>query len=172
MWRSGRGPLFCLVGKTKMEQQEKWHRVIGPLLQGTPFELIGVECTGGVKHTLVRMFVDKPGGITIDEIAKLSRQFHVVLEVEQIVKGLYTLEVSSPGLEKPLFTPQHFQFQVGQVITLKTRYPCEGRSHFKGVLQRATQEGVELVVEGQLFSFVYEDIQKAKVVPEITIKRK
>ncbi len=152
-----------------MRRQEKWQSIIGPLLTGTPFELVGVECVGGGKHTVVRIYIDKPGGITIDDIVQLSRQISVVLDVEEPIKGNYTLEVSSPGLERPLFSPTHFIKQVGQKVFVKTSLSVGNRQNFKGILQSANEQGIQIEVEGQLFSFAYEDIDKARTVPDIKI---
>ncbi|MBS0288036.1 MAG: ribosome maturation factor RimP [Proteobacteria bacterium] len=152
-----------------MRRQDKWQAIISPILLDTPFELVGVECVGGGKHTIVRIFIDKPGGITIDEIAQLSRQISVVLDVEEPIKGHYTLEVSSPGLERPLFTPLHFKGQIGNKVFIKTSFPVNNRQNFKGVLLSCDESSVQVEVDGQAFSFNYEDIEKAKSLPDIKI---
>jgi ribosome maturation factor RimP len=152
-----------------MRRQEKWQAIIGPVLVDTPFELVGVECVGGGKHTVVRIYIDKPGGITLDDIVHLSRQISVVLDVEEPIKGHYTLEVSSPGLERPLFLPDHFKPQIGQKVFVKTSLMVGNRQNFKGTLQQVDEAGIQIDVDGQLFSFSYEEIDKAKVVPDIKI---
>lgn len=152
-----------------MHQQPKWHDLISPIISGTPFELVGVECVGGGKHTTVRIYFDKPGGITIDDIAELSRQISVIFDVEEPISGQYTLEVSSPGLQRPLFTPTHFKAQVGQKIMVKTNHALGNRQNFKGVLTKADDDGIEIEVEEQSVSLTYNDIDKAKVIPDISI---
>ncbi len=152
-----------------MRRQDKWQGIIGPILKDTPFELVGVECVGGGKHTIVRIFIDKQGGINIDEIAQLSRQISVVMDVEEPIKGHYTLEVSSPGLERPLFTPAHFKQQLGNTVFVRTSFPMENRQNFKGILRECNEQGIQVEVDAQLFSFNYEDIEKAKSVPDIKI---
>lgn len=154
-----------------MRQADKWQEIIGPILQNTPYELVGVECTGGGKHAMVRVYIDKPGGITLDDIVQLTRQINVVLAVEEPIKSLYTLEVSSPGIERPLFSPEHFQQQVGQKVTLKLRQPFEERLNFKGILLKADDLSVELKVDQETFTFAYHDIEKARVNPDIKIGR-
>lgn len=149
--------------------QQKWQPIISKVLKDTPYEFVGVECSGGGKHTVLRVYIDKPGGITIDDIAHISRELSVVLDVEEPIKGSYTLEVSSPGLQRPLFTPVHFQAQVGQKISLKTQFLQNNRQNFKGVLRQADEKGVVLECDGELFSFSYSDIDKAKVIPNIEI---
>lgn len=152
-----------------MHSQQKWQTIVGKVLEGTEFEFVGVEYSGGGKYAVLRVYIDKPGGITIDDISRISRELSLILDVEEPIKGAYTLEVSSPGLQRPLFTPAHFQVQVGQKITLKTRSLQNGRQNYKGVLAKADESGVELECEGQLFSFSYSDIDKAKVIPDIKI---
>lgn len=153
-----------------MHRQEKWQALLAPILQNTPFELVGVECVGGGKHTVVRVFIDKiNGGITIDEIAHLSREMSMVLDVEEAVRGAYTLEVSSPGLERPLFLPAHFKQQIGQQVKVKVRHAINNRQNFKGILLHAGEEDIQLEVEGEKFTFLYEDMEKARVIPEIHI---
>lgn len=152
-----------------MLKQEKWRALLTPTLKGTPFELVGVECVGGGKNVIIRIFIDKPGGITIDDIVKLSREFSLVLEVEAPIRGSYTLEISSPGLDRHLFIPAHFEQQVGNKIALKTSLPLNHRQNFKGILKRATAQGIELEVDNELFTFTYDEIDKARVVPDIKI---
>lgn len=155
-----------------MLSQQKWQKIVDKVLRGTPYEFVGVECSGGSKRTTLRIYIDKPGGITIEDIARVSRELSVVLDVEEpepIAQGMYTLEVSSPGLERPLFTAAHFQAQVGQKIALKSRIVRNNRQNFKGILRQADEEKIELDCGGQLFSFGYSDIDKAKVIPNIEI---
>jgi ribosome maturation factor RimP len=154
-----------------MHQQNKWLDMISPILVGTPFELVGVECVGGGKHTVLRIYIDKPGGITIDDIANVSRQISVIFDVEEPISGHYTLEVSSPGLQRPLFTPAHFKAQVGQKITVKTSHALGNRQNFKGVLIKADDAGIDLELEEnqETISLQYSDIDKAKVIPDINI---
>lgn len=152
-----------------MHQQPKWHDLISPVLSGTPFELVGVECIGGGKHTVIRVYIDKSGGITIDDIVELSRQISVIFDVEEPISGHYTLEVSSPGLQRPLFTPAHFKAQVGQKIMVKTSHALGNRQNFKGVLIKADDDGIEINVDEELMSLTYNDIDKAKATPDISI---
>jgi ribosome maturation factor RimP len=151
-----------------MHRQAKWQAIIGPILAGTPFELVGVECVGGGKHTVVRVYIDKPGGITLDDIVQLSREMSVVLDVEEPIQGHYTLEVSSPGLDRPLFLPAHFMQQVGQKVYLRARHAeAANRQNFKGVLLSADEKAVQVDVDGQVYSFSYDDVEKAKVIANV-----
>lgn len=147
----------------------KWRAIIDPLLAETDYELVGVECTGGLRHTRVRIYIDKPGGILMEDIVKLTRRFNVVFDVEAPISGAYLLEVSSPGLDRPLYTPVHFQQQIGQKISLKTQSLFEDRQNFKGTLLMADEKQIQVDVEGKPFTFSYDEIQKARVIPDIKI---
>lgn len=148
-----------------MQQQTKWQTLIGPVLEGTEYELVGVSCSGGSRHATVRIYIDKPGGVTIDEVAKLSRQISVIFDVHEPIQGKYTLEVSSPGIDRPLFLPKHFEQQLGKTISVKTRMMQENRQNFKGILQQANETQCQLQLEdGTEVMFAYDDIDKAKVV--------
>lgn len=143
----------------------KWQSIIEPLFIDTPFELVGVECSGQA-NALVRIYIDKPGGINLDDIVRLSREIRLVLDVEQPIKGPYTLEVSSPGLDRPLFLPAHFKEQIGKKITIKV----QGKSQkIRGILRDVTDEGIQLEAE-QLREFLYTDIDQARLVNEETKK--
>jgi ribosome maturation factor RimP len=155
--------------KSGMRKQEQWHTLLAPTLQDTPYELVGVECVGQNRHTVVRIFIDKPGGITIADIVKLTRELSVVFDVEEPIRGPYTLEISSPGLDRRLFLPAHFASQIGQKLSVKTSLPLNDRQNFRGVLRKATETGIELEVETELFSFTYDEIDRAKVIPDIQI---
>lgn len=150
-----------------MRQQQKWQEIVRPILDNTPYELVGVECTSGGRHTIVRVFLDKPGGITLDEIVSLTKSLNVLLDVEAPIQGRYTLEVSSPGVNRPLFMPSHFMAQIGQQVALKVSPARDGRQNFKGVLKKASEEAVECEVEGESFSFDYSEIEKAKLIVDI-----
>lgn len=140
-----------------------------PLLESTPYELVWVELSKGGNRTVVRVFIDTPGGITIDDIAKASKQISTFLDVEMPVLGNYVLEVSSPGLDRPLMRPEHFKAQIGEKISVHLLISHEGRRNFKGHLKEVTEQGIELLVDGHLYSFTFDDMDKARVMPNIRI---
>jgi len=155
---------------TKMRQQQKWQEILHPILDNTPFELVGVECTGGGKHTVVRVFIDKPGGITLDEIVSLTKSINVILDVDAPIQGLYTLEVSSPGVNRPLFLPPHFMAQIGQQAAFRITPARDGRQNYKGLIKSANEQGIEFEVEGEVLSFDYDEIENAKLIVDILKK--
>ena len=154
-----------MKASTLMHSQQKWQAIIGPLLQGTSFELVGVECMGSGKHRVVRIYIDKPGGIMLEDIVALTRKLNVVLDVEAPIEGPYTLEVSSPGIARPLFTPDHFKQYTGREVKIKVEASGAGkRQHFKGLLSEADEDGIQIKVEEECFSFTYAQIENAKIV--------
>lgn len=151
-----------------MRYDDKWDNILCPILQGTEYELVGVVKSGDGGRSLLRVYLDKPGGITIDEIAKLSREIDMVLSVE-LEMARYTLEVSSPGLNRLLFKPAHFQQHVGKEIKLKLGPLHDNRRHFVGVLTAATEEAATVLFESEECVFSYTDIEEARLVVDITL---
>jgi ribosome maturation factor RimP len=100
-------------------------------------EVVDVEFRGGGKSRMLRVFIDKPGGVTHEDCANLSREVGTILDVEDAVPGgSYLLEVSSPGLDRRLVRPADYERFAGNKVRLTTRVPVEGSRHFEGRLQR------------------------------------
>ncbi len=126
---------------------QKINELIKPIIESEGFEFVGAELNQGTHRNRLIIFVDKPGTpINLDECAMLSRRMSAVLDVEGVLtEQAYVLEVSSPGIDRPLFTPEQIAAQVGKRIALQLKTPIEGRKNFKGLLLKA-QEG-ELILE-------------------------
>lgn len=154
-----------------MRYNPKWEQLFSPILQDTDYELVGVVKAGGGKHTVFRVYIDKPGGITIDEIAKLTKAIDMALATE-IDLGPFTLEVSSPGVDRPLFTPAQFEHQVGQKIKLKLGQLKDNRKKFVGILKATSPEGIMLEEDAQTYEFRYAEIDEAQVVSQISFGKK
>jgi ribosome maturation factor RimP len=152
-----------------MRRHEALEAMIEPILEGTPYELVGIELSKGGHKPLLRIYLDKEGGITLKDISALSREISAILDVEQYFPSPYNLEVSSPGLERPLYKASHFVKQIGQKIQLQSSIAVSGRQNFKGILQQVENGTISLLVDGQEHHFSLEDINKAKVVPDIII---
>ncbi len=155
-----------------MREPTDIEKKIEPLLEATPYELVWVEVSKGGNRTVVRVFIDKKGGINLDDITKASKQISLFLDVEMPLLGNYILEVSSPGLERPLMRPEHFGPQLGERISIQLLVAFEGRRKFKGLLQSVTDQGIELVVDNVVMSFLFDGIDKARVIPNIVIGSK
>lgn len=98
-------------------------------------EIVEIEMRGGGKSRMLRIFIDKPAGVTHEDCANLSREVSTILDVEDAVSGSYVLEVSSPGLDRKLFRPADFERFQGSRVKLTTRTPVNGNRHFEGRLE-------------------------------------
>jgi ribosome maturation factor RimP len=123
----------------------------------------------GGRQTL-RLFIDKAGGVSLDDCSGVSRAVSAALDVEDFIDGAYDLEVSSPGLDRPLRTPEHFEKFKGSKVRVKTFGPipeCENRKTFVGELQGFAEGRVIVDVDGKLFHVPHAQVSKASVVPQI-----
>ena len=127
-------------------------------------ELWGIECQHAGRFMTVRLFIDKEGGVTVDDCADVSRQVSAILDVEDPIADKYNLEVSSPGLDRPLFTLPQFERYIGQDISVHLRIPVMERRKWQGKLERIENDMVTLIVDGQEQVVVFGNIQKANVV--------
>ena len=127
-------------------------------------ELWGIECQRAGRFMTVRLFIDKEGGVTVDDCADVSRQVSAILDVEDPIADKYNLEVSSPGLDRPLFTLPQFERYIGQDIAVHLRIPVVERRKWQGKLERIENDMVILIVDGQEQVLVFGNIQKANVV--------
>lgn len=127
-------------------------------------ELWGIECQRAGRFMTVRLFIDKEGGVTVDDCADVSCQVSAILDVEDPIADKYNLEVSSPGLDRPLFTLPQFERYIGQDIAVHLRIPVMERRKWQGKLERIENDMVTLIVDGQEQVLVFGNIQKANVV--------
>lgn len=145
---------------------EKVRRIAEPLAAQEGLELVEVELGSGPGGTVLRLFIDKQGGVTHDDCSSISHAVSGALDVEDPIDGAYDLEVSSPGLDRPLRTPEHFARAAGQKVRVKTFGPVpelENRKTFVGVLQGFDDGKVAVDVDGKLFRIPHALISKANV---------
>jgi ribosome maturation factor RimP len=139
-------------------------KLIEPVAAGMGYELVDVQASNGGR--LVRLFIDKAGGINVDDCAAVSRQVSRVLEVEGV--DYERLEVSSPGLDRRLRKAGDFARFAGQRAELRMRTPdAGGRRRYVGVLRGADAAKVDLELDGVTVALALEDIERAKLVPEL-----
>ncbi|OOF76697.1 ribosome maturation factor RimP [Rodentibacter caecimuris] len=127
-------------------------------------ELWGIECQRAGRFMTVRIFIDKEGGVTIDDCADVSRQVSAILDVEDPIADKYNLEVSSPGLDRPLFTLAQYKRYLGEEILIHLRIPMMERRKWQGKLARIENDMLILKVDDQEHTFVFGNIQKANVI--------
>jgi ribosome maturation factor RimP len=142
-------------------------KLLEPTIERLGYELSDLELKLGGRDGLVRIFIDKDGGIDIDDCEAVSRQVSAILDVEDPLPGHYTLEVSSPGLDRTLTKPAHFQRFMGEDVRVKLRFPLEGRRNFKGALKSADDEHIEVEVDGESHSLPLATIESARLVPQL-----
>ena len=130
------------------------------------YEMLTVEMTGRGNASILRVYIDSPEGITVEDCARVSDQVSAILDVEDPIPEHYTLEVSSPGFDRPLCRREHFEAVVGQQVKIRTSVPVSGRKGFTGTLAGVTPDGVTLNVDGELYAVPMDDIFKARLVPE------
>jgi ribosome maturation factor RimP len=116
------------------ETQDQIRGTAEALLKAEGMELIDLEFRKEGRGWVLRIYMDKPGGVTLDDCADISRQLGDILEVEELVPHSYTLEVSSPGLDRPLKNERDFIKSLGKLIQLSTNIPYQGQTFFKGIL--------------------------------------
>jgi ribosome maturation factor RimP len=132
-----------------------------PLLRFEGMKLIDVEYHREPKGWVLRVFVDKQGGITIDDCAVISNQLGDILDAKMDHDEPYNLEVSSPGLDRPLTKPRHFVHFEGRQVIIKTNRAIEGKKHFEGKLAGFSEGVVKLLVNEKSVAIPYEAIAKA-----------
>ncbi len=140
---------------------------IKPAVIALGYELWGVEFLPGKKHAVLRIYIDSESGITIDDCAIATRQISAILDVEEsFTLQNYTLEVSSPGLDRPLFTLDQYKRYIGSIIHITLQVPKLGRRHFKGTIQQINGDIIELNVDNEIFSIAFNEIKKARLEPK------
>jgi len=158
------GPFF--VSGENMQANKQLQAIIEPAVTALGYELVGIEYMSQGKHSVLRIYIDHENGISVDDCADVSHQVSAVLDVEDPITGLYTLEVSSPGLDRPLFSEAHYQRYLGQLAEIRLRSPLEGRRRFKGRLQAVQDGQVMIEVDGVEYSISLDNIEKANLVHE------
>lgn len=130
------------------------------------YDLVGVELTGDGSQTILRVYIELPGGITVADCAKVSHQVSAVLDVEDPIAGEYTLEVSSPGLDRPLVKREDFERFSGNEVKIHTTDAVLGRRNFTGRLQGIDENLVLVEVDNEIYEIDLENIERARLVPK------
>ncbi|MEW5756957.1 MAG: ribosome maturation factor RimP [Pseudomonadota bacterium] len=144
----------------------KIYELLAPVVTGLGYELVGIEHISQGRHSLLRIYIDVERGVTVDDCEKVSHQVSGVLDVEDPIKGAYHLEVSSPGLDRPLFTAEHFARFAGHKAKVQLRSPINGRRKFSGAIRSVGDGAVRLEIEEGEVSLPLDAIEKANLIPE------
>ena len=150
-----------------MTIEEKLEQALKPTVESMGFNWWGMEYMPAGRHTLLRIFIEKPDGtVNSDETYAVCKQISAILDVEDIISSEFRLEVSSPGMDRLLFTPEQFKSYSGEVVQVKTGIAVLGRKRFKGPMQKVTDDGIEVEVDNELYEIPFDLIDKANIVPK------
>lgn len=130
------------------------------------YELVGLEFIRAGEHSTLRIYIDHENGITVEDCAEVSHQVSAVLDVEDPISVAYSLEVSSPGLDRPLFKPAHYEQFIGQEVNVVLKMAVANRRKWKGEIHSVDGEAITLMVDGQQEEFALSNISKANLIPK------
>ncbi|WP_372439472.1 ribosome maturation factor RimP [Pseudomonas aeruginosa] len=147
---------------SKLEQLQAW---LAPVVEALGYECWGVEFISQGRHSVLRVYIDRPEGILIDDCEAVSRQVSGILDVEDPISGEYTLEVSSPGMDRPLFTLEQFAKHAGEQVKIRLRSPYEGRRNYQGILRGVEEQDVVVLVDDHEYLLPIDSIDKANIIP-------
>ena len=138
-----------------------------PTVESLGCEIWGIEFLRQGKYSKLRLYIDRPGEemVTVDDCADVSRHVGDILDVEDFSNNAYTLEVSSPGMDRILFKSAQYQASVGEQVDIRLNFPFEGRKKFIGILAGVEDNSAVLQIDDEEFVLPIENIQKARVVP-------
>lgn len=144
---------------------DKIRQIAERVTESEGLELVDVQLLGGGKQRVLRLFIDKESGVTHGDCENVSQQVGTILDVEDVIPGEgYTLEVSSPGVDRPLFKPRDYERVVGQKVKVQLRLPRENRKRFEGQLEAFDGATLTLVIEkGEKVLIPLADIEKANL---------
>jgi len=148
-------------------RQVELEELLKPVVVAMGCELWGLEYLPQRNRAILRVFVDSADGVTLDDCEKISRQVSSVLDVEDPITVAYTLEVSSPGLDRPLYRLAQYRQFAGEGVSLRLRFPYEGRRNFKGRLQAVEGEDVVIICGDEEYLFPIDAIEKANIISRV-----
>ena len=146
---------------------QKLSDLFEPVIDSMGYELVGVEYVGSDANYVMRVYIDHAKGITVDDCARVSHQLTALLEVEDPLTEAYDLEVSSPGLERPLFKQADFERFKGQRIRIKMAVAQNGRKNYRGLLHGINEQGnIDIEVDNEHFELPFADIKRANLLAD------
>ena len=145
---------------------QKLNVVLQPLVEDRGYEFIGLEYNSNPKHSVLRVYIDREDGVGIEDCETVSREVAALLDVKDPIRSQYNLEISSPGLDRPLFTPAHYAEFAGSEAQITLFAPHEGRRKFKGPILGADENSVCIEQDGVEVTLGFDNIAKAKLVPD------
>jgi ribosome maturation factor RimP len=148
---------------TKKEQELE--TLLTPTVAALGLRVWGVEYLGQGKHSMLRIYIDRDEGVTIDDCEVVSKQVSELLDVEEALTSSYTLEVSSPGMDRVLFKPEQYAESIGETVDVRLNYPFEGRRRVIGALTGLENDEMVVQVEDSEYQIPLSNVQRARIVP-------
>ncbi len=147
------------------KRNEQLKQMLEPAVQAVGMELWGIEFLSQGRHSILRVYIDSQNGVTIDDCEAASHQVSGILDVEDPISGEYNLEVSSPGMDRPLFSFEQFRSYVGEPIKVRLQMAVDGKRNFTGKLLVAENDQLTFEVENQQLTVSMNQVDKANLVP-------
>ena len=153
-----------------VRESAELRRLIEPAVTALGFDLLGVEFIRG-KNSVLRVYIDHEDGISVDDCKSVSYQVSGLLDVEDPIRGQYALEVSSPGLDRPLFRARDYERFAGHAVKLRLSAPVQGRRRFTGTLLGLRDEQVVVMLDDEELLVPLHEIEQARLVPDFDSHR-
>lgn len=144
--------------------QEQLDQLIKSVVEGLDFQLWGYEYRPQSESALLRIFIENEGGVSIDNCTQVSRQVGAALDVDDLIPVAYILEVSSPGIDRVLFSKDQYEAYIGEDLKVRTRTPIDGRRNFRGSLVSVNDTHITVDVDNESFEIPFDIIDRARLV--------
>jgi len=144
----------------------KLTKLLQPLVEDLGYEFVGLDYGSDPNNAVLVIYIDQEAGVKVEDCEKVSREVAALLDVEDPIPGHYNLEVSSPGLDRPLFTPDQYERFTGEVVRVSLFAPQDGRRKFKGTILGTEGDQVKLELDGSEVLLEMNNIAKARLVPD------
>jgi ribosome maturation factor RimP len=161
-------PLFVSVNIMKKIDPGLYEQ-LATLINSMGYELVGCEIVPQGRRMIFRIFIDSGQGVTLDDCSQVSHQVSAMMDVEDPIQGGYSLEISSPGIDRPLFEIGHYQKQIGKRVKIRLYAPINNKRQFKGILLRVEDEDITLLVDDsqQEVTLPFSAIEKANLIGDV-----
>lgn len=161
---------FSVVNKSEMKAMAgRVADIVGPVIGGMGYELLGVELGNRGRGLLVRIYIDNENGVKLDDCAAVSRRVSALLDVEDLIAGYYDLEVSSPGLERPLFNEAQYKRYLSHKVKIVMAAPQMGRKRFTGILKDVSDGRVAVEIADEIYDLPLAEIASGRLAPDISL---
>ena len=146
-------------------------QLLRPTVESMGYSLWGIELISPGRRPTVMLYIEAESGVTVDDCAQVSHQVSGILDVEDPISGEYTLEVSSPGVDRLLFHPEQYPPYIGEIVDVRLRLPVDGRRRFKGNLAVAEKETIVIEVDDQPYELPLRSVDRARAHPRLDINQ-